>query len=80
MILTNQSNFALPLEYYPDAAAVLQWDAPGYQIEFDSTVDGIELSLNDCKVYGDSEIAIASCLKQLNNSLIIGTALTEVVT
>jgi len=78
--LVNQSNFALPLEYYPDAEAVLQWDAPGYQIEFDSTIDGLELSLNDCTVYGDSKIAIVSCVRQLNSSLIIGIVPTEVFT
>jgi len=78
--LANQSNFALPLEYYPDADAVLQWDAPGYQIEFDSTIDGLELSLNDCELYGDSKIAIVSCVKQLNSSLIVGIFPTEVFT
>jgi len=43
ILLENYTNPEIPLEYYPEADSYLQKDAPGYQIEFDSSVMGLEL-------------------------------------
>ena len=70
-LLKNYTNPAIPLEFYSDADAYVQKDAPGCQIEFDSIV-GVQLSLNDCRVYGTQNLSIAVCLKSDNDSMITG--------
>jgi hypothetical protein len=62
---------------YPEAAAFIQYDAPGYQIDFypiDETQDPA-ITLDDCHVYGFSGLAIQLCLKQSNSALLAGTSL-----
>jgi len=73
ILLENYTNPEIPLEYYPEADSYLQKDAPGYQIEFDSSVAGLELSVDDCRVYGTQDLAIAVCIKSDKDSIVMGS-------
>ncbi len=62
---------------FPEAAAFIQYNAPGYQIDFspiDETKDPA-MTLDDCHVYGLQGLAIQLCLKQSNSSIIAGNSL-----
>lgn len=59
---------------YPEGRALIQDDAPGYQVEF-SPVDSEDHSpvmSTDCRVYGINKLAIQICLKSAGNSFIAG--------
>jgi hypothetical protein len=65
---------------FPDASAFIQYDAPGYQIDFypiDEMSDPT-MTLNDCHVYGLDGLAVQLCLKQSNSSLLAGTSIPEI--
>lgn len=60
---------------YPDATTFIQQNAPGYQLDF-SDIDintDPSVTLEDCRVYGLSILALQICLKQANNSMLAGT-------
>jgi hypothetical protein len=63
---------------YPDATTFIQQNAPGYQLDF-SDIDvnkDPSVTLEDCRVYGLSILALQICLKQDNNSMLAGTTLS----
>jgi len=60
---------------YSTASAYIQDNAPGYQVEFypiDETRDPA-FTLEDCRAYGVSTLAINICLKRSGVSLIAST-------
>jgi hypothetical protein len=60
---------------YTNAKAYIQEDAPGYQVEFypiDETRDP-SFTLDDCRVYGTSTLAVNVCLKKSETSLLAGS-------
>lgn len=62
---------------FPDASAFIQYDAPGYQIDFypiDERYDP-SMTLSDCHIYGVGGLAVQLCLKQSNSSLLAGKSL-----
>jgi hypothetical protein len=61
---------------FPEASTFIQYDAPGYQIDF-HPIDKNDpvMTIGDCHVYGLPGLALQLCLKQSNSSLITGTTL-----
>jgi hypothetical protein len=59
---------------YPDATVYVQYDAPGYQISFQTLEDNpqISLSTSDCHFYGASNTAVQVCVKQNSSNLVTG--------
>jgi hypothetical protein len=60
---------------YTIAKAYIQEDAPGYQVEFypiDETRDP-SFTLEDCRAYGISTLAVNVCLKKSGRSLLAGS-------
>lgn len=62
-------------EDYTTATAFRQDDAPGYQIDYSPiTSADPSMTLDDCRVYGVSFVAVQLCLKASNSSLLAGNA------
>jgi hypothetical protein len=59
---------------FPKAAAFVQYDAPGYQIDFYPIDDAKDpaITLHDCHVYGIDGLALQLCLKAFDGSFLAG--------
>jgi hypothetical protein len=58
---------------FPEASTFIQYDAPGYQIDFHPIDENDPVMIiGDCHVYGLPGLALQLCLKQSNLSLITG--------
>ena len=66
----------LSITDYPQAAAYIQDNAQGYQLDF-GVIDRVKdpsMTLDDCRVYGLDFLAIQVCLKETNGSILAGTS------
>ena len=59
---------------YPSATSYMQNNAPGYQLDFSPMDEAPDppMTLDDCHVYGLTQIAVQVCLKKSNSSLLAG--------
>jgi hypothetical protein len=74
-VVLGPSEPLVATENYTDALSLIQYDAPGYQIEF-SPVDPAgqpPMTLNDCRLYGISNVAIQICLLNEDFSFFAGS-------
>jgi hypothetical protein len=72
-IVRDPSEPSVTTENLTDATALIQYDAPGYQVEF-SQIDppSPAMTLNDCRLYGISDVAIQICMMKEDSSFLAG--------
>jgi hypothetical protein len=72
-ILFDPSVPNLNVTDYPTATSFIQFDAPGYQIEY-CPIDPKDpaFTLDDCRVHGGGTLAVNICMKNVNSSLLAG--------
>jgi hypothetical protein len=64
---------------YSTATSYIQQNAPGYQIDFYPIEEtDPPLTLDDCRVYGVTDVAVQVCLKKSNSSLLAGIPFIEI--
>ena len=72
-IVRDPSEPSVTTENFTDATALIQYDAPGYQVEFSQIqATSPAMTLNDCRLYGISDVAIQICMMNENSSFLAG--------
>jgi hypothetical protein len=75
-VLLNESQTLPNDSSYPDTTTFIVNDAPGYQLDFypiDTETDP-PMTLDDCRVYGMTYMALNICLKQVGDTIMSGTS------